>query len=91
MLTNSPRLDQLIRDNKLELSLQDAVELALENSLDIAVQRYYPWISDAGLLNANSGNSGFSTPGVAIPASSAPLNQFTFFVQNFDPLLTSSA
>ena len=91
VLTNSPRLDQLIRDNKLELSLQDAVELALENSLDIAVQRYYPWISDAGLLNANSGNSGFGTPGAQIVASSAPLNQFTFFVQNFDPLLTSSA
>jgi outer membrane protein len=91
VLTNSPRLDQLIRDNKLELSLQDAVELALENSLDIAVQRYYPWISDAGLLNANSGNSGFGTPGVQISASTAPLNQFTFFVQNFDPLLTSSA
>jgi outer membrane protein len=91
VLTNSPRLDQLIHDNKLEISLQDAVELALENSLDIAVQRYYPWISDAGLLNANAGNSGFGTPGVQIPSSSAPLNQFTFFVQNFDPLVTSSA
>ena len=90
VLTNSPRLDQLIHDNKLELSLQDAVELALENSLDIAVQRYYPWISDAGLLNANAGNSGFGTPGVQIGSSTAPLNQFTFFVQNFDPLLTSS-
>ncbi len=40
MLVNSPRLDQLVRDGKLEVSLQDAVELALENSMDIAVQRY---------------------------------------------------
>jgi outer membrane protein len=91
VLTNSPRIDQLIHDNKLEISLQDAVELALENSLDIAVQRYYPWISDAGLLNAQAGNSGFGTPGVQIAASSAAINPFAFFIQNFDPLITSSA
>jgi outer membrane protein TolC len=91
VLTNSPRLDQLIHDNKLEITLQDAVELALENSLDIAVQRYYPWISDAGLLNAAAGNTGFSTPGVQIGASSVVLNPFAFFIQNFDPLITSSA
>jgi outer membrane protein len=91
VLTNSPRIDQLIRDNKLEISLQDAVELALENSLDIAVQRYYPWIADAGLLNADSGNTGFSTPGVAIGSSSAAINPFVFFVPTFDPLITSNA
>jgi len=90
VLTNSPRLDQLIHDNKLEISLQDAIELALENSLDIAVQRYYPWISDAGLLNAAAGNTGFSTPGVQIPASSAAINPFVFFIQNFDPLIQST-
>src|SRR5580692_3768515 len=91
VLTNSPRIDQLIRDNKLEISLQDAVELALENSLDIAVRRYYPWISDAGLLNAQAGNTGFGTPGAQIVASSAAINPYVFFVQNFDPLITSSA
>jgi outer membrane protein len=90
VLTNSPRIDQLILDNKLQLSLQDAVELALENSLDIAVQRYYPWISDAGLLNAQAGNTGFGTPGVQIVASSAAINPFAFFIQNFDPLIQST-
>jgi outer membrane protein len=90
VLTNSPRIDQLIHDNKLEITLQDAVELTLENSLDIAVQRYYPWISDAGLLNANAGNTGFATPGVAIGSSSASINPFAFFIQNFDPLVTST-
>ena len=90
VLTNSPRLDQLVHDSKLEISLQDAVELALENSLDIAVQRYYPWISDAGLLNAQAGNTGFATPGVAIGASSAAINPFVFFIQNFDPLIQST-
>lgn len=91
VLVNSPRIDQLIHDNKLEISLQDTVELALENSLDISFQRYYPWISDAGLLNAKSGDTGFGTPGVAISASSAPINRFVFFVQNFDPLITSTS
>ena len=90
VLVNSPRIDQLIHDNKLEISLQDAVELALENSMDIAVQRYYPWISDAGLLNAKAGSSGFGTPGVAISSSSALVNPFVFFNQNFDPLITST-
>jgi len=90
VLTNSPRIDQLIHDNKLEISLQDAIELTLENSLDIAVQRYYPWIADAGLLNAQAGNTGFATPGVAIGSSSASINPFAFFIQNFDPLVTST-
>jgi hypothetical protein len=57
-LANSPRIDQLIRDGQLHLTLQDAVELALENSLDIAVQRYTPWLADTDILMAKSGGSG---------------------------------
>jgi hypothetical protein len=38
-LTNSPKIEQLIHDGKLEISLQDAVELALQNSMDIEVAR----------------------------------------------------
>jgi outer membrane protein TolC len=91
VLVNSPRIDQLIHDGKLEISLQDAVELALENSLDIAVQRYYPWIADAGLLNAKSGFSSFGTPGSVVSNSTASINPFAFFITNFDPLVTSSA
>ena len=91
VLTNSPRLDQLIHDGKLELSLQDSIELALENSLDIAVQRYYPWIAGAGLLNAKSGFTSFGAPGSAISSSTASINPFAFFITNFDPLVTSSA
>ncbi|MFQ5663957.1 MAG: TolC family protein, partial [Terriglobia bacterium] len=45
-LRNGPRLDTLIRDGKLYLSLQDAIYLALENNLDIAVQRYGPAIAE---------------------------------------------
>jgi len=60
VLTNSPRVDQLIHDGKLELSMQEAVELALENSMDIVVQRYNPWFADTGILKAKAG--GFGAP-----------------------------
>ena len=91
-IVNAPRIEQLIHDNKLEISLQDAVELALENSVDIAVRRYYPWIADVGILKASSGPnaSGYGVPGAAIPGSSASLNPFAFIINSYDPLLTSS-
>lgn len=58
MLTNSPRVDQLVQDGKLMLSLDDAISLALENNLNIAVQRFTPWIVGASLLQAKSGVGG---------------------------------
>jgi outer membrane protein len=85
-LTNSSRLDQLIHDGKLQLSLQDAIELALENNLDIAIQRYYPWVADAGVLKTNAGGAGFSTPGANFSSSTANLNFLSY-----DPQFNSSA
>src|SRR5438477_12998293 len=41
-LSNSPRLENLIRAGNLYLSLQDVIALALENNLDIAIARYGP-------------------------------------------------
>ena len=58
VLTNSPRLDQLIQNGKLNLTLEDAVSLALENNLAIAVSRYTPWLDEANLLYAKSGANG---------------------------------
>ncbi|HTQ60492.1 MAG TPA: TolC family protein [Candidatus Solibacter sp.] len=84
--TNSPRLDQLIHDGKLELSLQDTVELALENNMDITVERYSPWIADASILKTKAGAPGYSTGGALLSSSTANLPLFSF-----DPLLTSSA
>jgi outer membrane protein TolC len=55
-LSNSARLQQFIRDGKLYLSLQDCLALALENNLDIAVQKYLPWIADTTILSALAGN-----------------------------------
>ena len=54
-LTNSPRLGQLIRDGKLYLSLKDAITLALENNLDLAIARYNLPIADMDILRTKAG------------------------------------
>ncbi len=56
-VSNSNRLDQLLRAGKLYLSLQDVIALALENNLDIELQRYGPKISQADFDRANSGGA----------------------------------
>lgn len=57
-LINTPRINQLIQDGKLNLSLEDAVSLGLENNLAIAIERYVPWLNEASLLLAKSGING---------------------------------
>ena len=57
VLTNSPRLDRMIRDSKLYLSLKDAIDLALENNLDLAIARYNLPIADTDLLRTKAGGS----------------------------------
>ncbi|HWR51418.1 MAG TPA: TolC family protein [Bryobacteraceae bacterium] len=52
---NSSRLDALVRAGNLYLSLQDAIALALENNLDIQMQRYAPLNAQASLLRAQAG------------------------------------
>jgi outer membrane protein len=54
-LANTARIDQLMHDGKLYLSLDDAVALAIENNLDIAIQRYNLNIADTDVLRAKSG------------------------------------
>ncbi|HZP00868.1 MAG TPA: TolC family protein [Terriglobia bacterium] len=54
---NSSRFSALIKDGKLFLSLQDAIALAIENNLDIEVERYVPHIADSDLLRAQAGSS----------------------------------
>jgi outer membrane protein TolC len=56
-LTNSARLDQLIRDGKLYLSIRNAIELALENNLDLAIARYNLPIADTDILRTQAGGS----------------------------------
>src|SRR5713226_4757790 len=70
-LANTPRIDQLMRDGKLYISMNDAVALALENNLDIAIARYNLNIADTDVWRAKAGaailgvNSGVvqNTPG----------------------------
>jgi outer membrane protein TolC len=54
-LANSSRLDRLIRDGKLYLSLKDAIALALENNLDLAIARYNLPIANTDILRTQAG------------------------------------
>ena len=53
---NAPRIDQLVKNGTLMLSLNDAIALALENNLDLAIARYNLPIADTDILRAKSGN-----------------------------------
>lgn len=54
--SNTPRMDQLIKDGKLYLSIDDAIALALENNLDLAIARYNLDIADTDILRAKAGS-----------------------------------
>jgi outer membrane protein TolC len=54
-LQNSPRLESLVREGKLNLSLRDAIYLALENNLDLAIARYNLPIADTDILRTHGG------------------------------------
>ncbi|HET7208894.1 MAG TPA: TolC family protein [Terriglobales bacterium] len=56
-LSNTPRIEQLLQNGKLMLSIDDAVALALENNLDIAIQRYNRSIADTDILRAKAGST----------------------------------
>jgi outer membrane protein len=56
-LANTARIDSLMHDGKLYLSLNDAIALALENNLDIAIARYNLNIADTDILRAKAGAS----------------------------------
>jgi len=56
-LANTARIDQLMHDGKLYLSLNDAIALALENNLDVAIARYNLNIADTDVLRAKAGAS----------------------------------
>jgi outer membrane protein len=56
-LANTARIDQLMRNGKLYLSMDDAVALALENNLDIAIARYNLNIADTDIWRAKAGSA----------------------------------
>ncbi len=79
VMANTARIDQLIHDGKLTLSLDDAIALALENNLDIAIARYNLSIADTDILKAKAGSQIFGvntglvqgTPGGGVGTTSA--------------------
>jgi len=52
---NSPRIDSLMREGKIYLSIDDAIALALENNLDLEIARYNLNIADTDYLRSKSG------------------------------------
>ena len=85
-LANSPRLQSLIRDGKLYISLQDAIALGIENNLDLAAFRYnlptaltdlartkagYSALGVNTSVTSPEGASGGSTPGGISSSSGA--------------------
>jgi outer membrane protein len=83
MLTNSSRIDQLIQDGKLMLSLDDAISLALENNLNINVVRFVPWIAETQLLKAKAG-------GIPQASSNQQVVLGTSPSVSFDPIATAN-
>src|SRR5271157_6611538 len=84
-LSNTARIDQLMHDGKLYLSLNDAIALALENNLDIAIARYNLNIADMDVLRAKAGattlgvNTGIvqNTPGGGVGGLGAQVGSGT--------------
>src|SRR5580700_8583650 len=104
-LTNSPLLGQLIRDDKLYLSLKDAIRLALENNLDLAIARYNLPIANTDILRTKAGgvfrgvNAGVvqGTPGGGAGGSGAGASGLVSStlgagtpVASYDPAITAT-
>jgi len=83
-LSNSPRIENLIQNGKLTLSLDDAITLALENNLNINVARYTPWLAEDDVLRSKSGQPFLGTQTIAQPFG---LGNVPFL--SFDPALTT--
>jgi outer membrane protein len=83
MLTNSPRIDQLIQGDKLMLSLEDVISLALENNLNISMQKFQPWIEETQLLKAKAGGIPQSSNSQQVVLGTSPS-------VSFDPLISGS-
>ena len=56
-LENSPRLQDLIRDGKMVLTIDDAIALAIENNLNVAVARYDLPIAQSDYLRTKGGGA----------------------------------
>jgi outer membrane protein len=76
-LANSGRLESLLRAGNIYLSLQDAIALALENNLDIQIQRYGRPSAEANLLRAQAGGLLRGVPASVQTSTTAALASIT--------------
>ncbi len=84
-LTNTDRMEQLLHDGKIMLSMNDAVALTLENNLDLVLARYNLNIADTDILRAEAGanilgvNTGIvqNTPGGGVGGLSGTVGSGT--------------
>jgi len=72
-LANSSRLDSMIRAGNLYLTAQDVVALALENNIDIEIQRYGPLLAREILRRAEAGGL-LRTVGLGVSAGPTSVN-----------------
>src|SRR5579872_2222923 len=56
-LSNSARLESLVRAGNLYLTAQDVVALAIENNIDVEIQRYAPLLAKEVLRRAQGGGA----------------------------------
>ncbi len=59
---NSVRLNDLVKNGKIYLSLADAIALAIENNYDIAIARYDLDIADTDILRTETGAAPLGAP-----------------------------
>jgi outer membrane protein len=59
---NSVRLNDLVKNGKIYLSLADAIALAIENNYDIAIARYDLDIADTDVLRTETGAAPLGAP-----------------------------
>ena len=87
-VSNTGRIEALLRGGKLYLSLADAIALALENNVDIEVERYLFPLAEADLLRAQSGNS---TQGISTSTSAGATGLSATSAQSFLSILSQNS
>jgi outer membrane protein len=88
-LTNSPRLDSLLRAGNLYLTAQDVVALAIENNIDVEVQRYGPLLAKEVLRRAEGGGA-LRSVGAAVAAGPQSVSLQGVSVNNSGAVALSS-
>jgi outer membrane protein len=88
-LTNSPRMDSLIRAGSLYLTAPDVVALAIENNVDVEVQRYGPLLAKEVLRRAQGGGA-LRSVGAAVAAGPQSVSLQGVSVNNSGSVALSS-